>query len=939
MPAAACNETRNVPISAQDSARRSTPGRPILFELARLSAVVALPLLGVIAFLLYDAARRDVAHATDDARSVADETAARSERFLGDFRATLEAIAQRPQVRAMDAEHCDPALSTIRELYPRAGNIIVVDVDGWILCGAKPPPRGERLRIVDMELQRDVVSNGKFRLSQPLIGRISKTWGVTAVQPVRGDDGKVVGAVGMAIDLQQLQAFGTFESKDVVAGIIARPGLVIADSVAPEEWIGKDVSGTPAVAAMLSRNEGTLRAAGFDDKDRLWAFRPVADTDWIAYASVDAARAIAPSRERTVAALLFVAIIVGATVAAAACAARRIARPITAIAEVARTRAGGSREARAALDGPREVADVGAAFNALIDTRERATRERELAQSKLQLQLSRLDLLHRITRAIGERHDLRSIFQVVIRSLEVDLPIDFGCICLHQEAQRVLVVNSVGSATVVTEQERIAVDSNGLASCLKGKLVYEPDITRTVSNFTRRLADAGLRALVISPLLAQGTVFGVLIVARRQEEGFSSNECEFLRQLSDHVALATHQAQLYTTLQQAYDDLRQSQQTVMQQERLRALGQMASGVAHDINNAIAPIALYTDSLLEHESGLTERARGYLNIIRRAIADVGETVKGMREFYRPQDRQSANAQIDLNSLVSQVIELTRVRWRDLPQQRGIAIAMRTELQQPLAAMLGQESEIRDALTNLIFNAVDAMPDGGTLTVRTRGSAQTVQLEVADSGIGMDEETRRRCLEPFFTTKGERGTGLGLAMVYGMVRRHGAELEIDSTLHRGTIMRITFPAARTEAATAPQASAHQAAVRPLSILIVDDDPLVLESLRVTLQSDGHTVTAADGGQAGIDYFAQAWQRGARFDVVITDLGMPHVDGRRVASAVKAAAPATPVILLTGWGQRLVDEGDIPTHVDHVLNKPPKLRDLRAALSHVIPHSEER
>jgi CheY-like chemotaxis protein len=286
----------------------------------------------------------------------------------------------------------------------------------------------------------------------------------------------------------------------------------------------------------------------------------------------------------------------------------------------------------------------------------------------------------------------------------------------------------------------------------------------------------------------------------------------------------------------------------------------------------------------------------------------------------------------------VIDLTRVRWRDLPQQRGIAIDMRTELQQPLAPILGQESEIRDALTNLIFNAVDALPDGGTLTVSTRSSTETVQLQVADSGVGMDEETRRRCLEPFFTTKGERGTGLGLAMVYGMVQRHGAELEVDSTLHQGTTFRITFPVAQTAAASA-QVIDREVAIRPLSILIVDDDPLVLESLRATLESDGHKVIAADGGQAGVDAFAAVQQRGERFDVVITDLGMPHIDGRRVASAIKAASPSTPVVLLTGWGQRLVDEGDIPAHVDHVLNKPPKLRDLRAALSNVISHPEER
>jgi signal transduction histidine kinase/ActR/RegA family two-component response regulator len=921
-------------------------GRPILFELARLAAVVALPLLGVIGFLLFDGARRDVAHATDEARTVADETAARSERFVGDFRATLEAVAQRPLVRAMDPANCDPALPTLRELYPRAGNFIVVDREGWILCGAKPPPGGERLRIIDLEMHGALMREGGFRLSDPLIGRISKTWGVTAVQAVIGHDGNIVGAVGMSIDLQHLQPFGVFDRKGIVAGIVARPGIVIARSRDAQHWIGQNVSATPAMAAMLAQKEGTLRAAGLDERDRLWAFRPITATHWIAYASVDAESAIAPARSRALGALLLIAVIVGATTAVAAYAARRIARPISAIAQVARARAGGANDARVEIAGPREVADVGVAFNALIDTRELANRERAAAQAKLQLQLSRLDLLHRITRAIGERHDLRSIFQVVIRSLETDLPIDFGCVCLYVEAERMLTVTSIGSRSdavtkklAMLEHERIAVDSNGLATCITGQLVYEPDIARVSGEFTQRLANAGLRALAISPLVAQGTVFGVLIAARKQAATFSSNECEFLRQLSDHVALATHQAQLYTTLQQAYDELRQSQQTVMQQERLRALGQMASGVAHDINNAVAPIALYTDSLLEHEAGLSERARGYLSIIRRAIADVGETVKGMRDFYRPQDREAALTRIDLNHIVSQVIELTRGRWRDLPQQRGIAIAMRTELQRSLASVLGQESEIRDALTNLIFNAVDAMPDGGTLTIRTRSATETVQLEVADSGIGMDEETRRRCLEPFFTTKGERGTGLGLAMVYGMVRRHSAELEIDSTLHQGTTMRITFAAAHATAAAPPQAGASAAAPRPLSVLLVDDDPLVLESLRATLASDGHKVAAADGGQAGIDAFAEAQQRGAKFDVVITDLGMPHIDGRRVAAAIKAASASTLVILLTGWGQRLVDDGDIPAHVDQVLNKPPKLRDLRAALSHVISNSEER
>jgi PAS domain S-box-containing protein len=567
--------------------------------------------------------------------------------------------------------------------------------------------------------------------------------------------------------------------------------------------------------------------------------------------------------------------------------------------------------------------------------------DRKEAQGKVNAQLTRLDLLQKITRAIGERQDLQSIFQVVIRSLEESLPIDFGCICLFEPTEQVLTVASVGvrgrtlaMELAIPEQARIPIEQNGLSRCIRGQLVYEPDIALSSSPFSSRLARAGLSSLVVAPLLAESRVFGVLMAARKSAESFSSNACEFLRQLSEHVALAAHQAQLYSTLQQAYDDLRQSQQTVMQQERLRALGQMASGVAHDINNALSPVAMYTDSLLESESGLSDRARSYLSTIQRAVGDVAQTVGRMREFYRPREAQSGLARTDLSRIAREVIELTRVRWRDVPQERGAVIDLHAELGQQLASVLGTEGEIRDALTNLIFNAVDAMPDGGVLTVRTRADAdpQTVHLEVCDTGVGMDEETKRHCLEPFFTTKGERGTGLGLAMVYGMVERHNAELEIDSELGKGTTVRIKFPAAVTATDGTIRVPSLPEALGSLRILIVDDDPLIIESLRATLEGDGHRVTAADGGQAGIDTFASAQQRGERYSIVITDLGMPYVDGRRVAAAVKAASPATPVILLTGWGQRLVDEKDVPAHVDRVLNKPPRLRELRSALAEV-------
>ncbi len=208
------------------------------------------------------------------------------------------------------------------------------------------------------------------------------------------------------------------------------------------------------------------------------------------------------------------------------------------------------------------------------------------------------------------------------------------------------------------------------------------------------------------------------MAARREPESFSSGDCEFLRQLSEHVALAAHQAQLYDALQRAYEDLRQSQETVVQQERLRALGQMASGVAHDINNAISPIALYTESLLEREPTLSERARSYLTTIQTAIHDVARTVSRMREFYRPQEGHATLAKIELDRIIRGVVELTQARWRDLPQERGAVIDLQTDFAMPPAAIMGAENEIRDALTNLVFNAADAMPDGGTLTVRTK-----------------------------------------------------------------------------------------------------------------------------------------------------------------------------------------------------------------------------
>ncbi|HEX4266469.1 MAG TPA: response regulator [Steroidobacteraceae bacterium] len=391
-------------------------------------------------------------------------------------------------------------------------------------------------------------------------------------------------------------------------------------------------------------------------------------------------------------------------------------------------------------------------------------------------------------------------------------------------------------------------------------------------------------------------------------------------------------------LESSNQALRQAQQALIQQERLRALGQMASGIAHDINNAISPIALYTESMLEKETGLSPEGRSRLVTIQRAIDDVAQTVGRMREFYRPQELKPRFANLNLNALVQQVIDLTRARWSDQPQRSGIIIELKAELAAELPEILGADNEIRDAITNLIFNAVDASPKGGVIVVRSGASAgepQRVLLEVTDSGVGMDEETRRRCLEPFFTTKGERGTGLGLAMVFGMAQRHGASLEIDSRPGVGTTMRLLFPISGGASAATVRMPTLKAPVPGLRILVVDDDQVLRDSLGNTLRDEGHRVTLAGGGQEGIDLFRTAQQGAEPFDVVLTDLGMPYVDGRQVVAAVRTIAPHTPIILLTGWGQQMGAEQEVP-QVNRVLGKPPRLRELRAALAELTEQS---
>lgn len=630
---------------------------------------------------------------------------------------------------------------------------------------------------------------------------------------------------------------------------------------------------------------------------------------------------------------------------------RAILRSVTHLARTAHeVSANKNYSLRAVKDSEDELGELIDGFNGMltqIQARDRALNEANERLEKrvgertadLQQQLDRISLLNQITIAVAARQDAESIVLVVLQQLELNLPMDFSSAYWFVEGTEELRVMACGRKSAQLTQRIPTLAGMPLADtafqrCLSGETIYLPDLRACPAPLARAVAGVENHSALAVPLFLDGRMLGLLLFLRRELDGFSPADREFIQSLSTHVALAVRQAQLYQDLQKAYNELHQTQQAVMQHERLKALGQMASGIAHDINNALSPIVGFSELLLRMENHLSESGKKYLNYIKTAGEDISHIVAGLKEFYRLRDDHEPLMPLNLNQIVEQVVDMTRPRWRDLPQRRGVMIDMHKDLAPALPEWFGSESEIREALTNLILNAVDAMPSGGTLQVRSRLGPSTIMLEVCDTGIGMDETIRKRCLEPFFSTKGKRGTGLGLAMVYGIMERHAGRIDIDSAPGKGSTLRLIFPLSKTPAAPIPVAESAAPPV-PLHILCIDDEPTVRNLMSELLRHDGHTVVTADGGQSGLSMFRSARAAGNPFDVVITDLGMPRMDGREVATALKNENPRTPVFMLTGWGDFMKEDHDQP--VDAILAKPPRIQEIRSRLRGVTPEAK--
>ena len=450
---------------------------------------------------------------------------------------------------------------------------------------------------------------------------------------------------------------------------------------------------------------------------------------------------------------------------------------------------------------------------------------------------------------------------------------------------------------------------------------YQAD-SRITSDYMMQARAEQIVAEMAVPIKTQDELHGVLYVSNRTAQPFTDRDEAILCRLADYAGAGIKNANLYDGLRVALDQLAHSQTALVQNERLRALGEMAAGVAHDFNNMLAVIVGRTDLLLGR-TGDPYMLRG-LEDVRRAATTGAATVRRIQNFTGTR-RARPPGRVALGEIVREVAQLTRVRWKDEAQRRGIQYEVTVEGDAPEVA--GHADELREVFTNLLNNALDAMPEGGRCTFRVGAKGATATVDVEDTGRGMPPDVAARIFEPFFTTKGPKGSGLGLSVSWGIINSSGGTITVDTLPDVGTrlTVKLPIPDALPEESVGAATPATPTRAR---LLIIDDEEPVRQVLTDMLEEMGHTVTQAESGPDGLQKFAAE-----PFDLVITDLSMPGMSGWDVAAALGRDHPAVPIGMVTGWGEQ-VDSGQATRHrLKFVVAKPFTLGDIERAVASAL------
>ena len=498
-----------------------------------------------------------------------------------------------------------------------------------------------------------------------------------------------------------------------------------------------------------------------------------------------------------------------------------------------------------------------------------------------QCRLEELSVLHELSRAVTGQLDQEGLLDTIHQHVARVLDFRHMLILFHDESSDELevVMRVVNGQRQDGEPRCFPRGAAGLSG-----IVLDTGHPIRTTDYRAECARRSVAPIVESvglphwlgvPMTAGDRTLGVLVL-RSLDHAFTESDQHLLANIADLAALALRSARLYEERARAHAALAATQDQLVRTEKLRAMGEMASGVAHDFNNVLASVLGRAQLLLKRLED--PKLRQWVEVIERAALDGARTVRRLQDFTRIR-RDHPAVPVDLNEVVRQTLEATESTWRQESRSRGVHVEVTTRLAPALPTVSGDPAELREGLTNLILNALDAMPGGGTLTLASSAADGEVEIAVTDTGVGIGSAIRDKIFDPFFTTKGPKGTGLGLSMTYGILARHGGRITVESEEGRGSTFRLIVPAASRAPEPLEPQKPSPAAAGSLRVLVVDDEEVVAAVLGDMLASAGHRVEVAGSGPEAIRRFDAE-----PFDLVLTDLAMPDMTGWEVARAIK-------------------------------------------------------
>ena len=590
------------------------------------------------------------------------------------------------------------------------------------------------------------------------------------------------------------------------------------------------------------------------------------------------------------------------------------------------------------------IDEVGIVLEKALEKRRLVLENRRLVEEltvrnrELVVALDRKSSLVELGRALGSIHAIEELLNYFIEVVVAQLKVNRASLMLiSDDGQEMSIAASHGLNPEIVRTTRVRV-GEGIAGIVAktGKAILVKDVKNDpLTRESVRLAAASdsfiSSPIVLSiPITLKDTTLGVInLTDKLSEEPFNEDDLDFLHGLAGQAAVAIDSARHIEELKRSYSKLKEAQNQLVASERLNALGQMAAGVAHDFNNILSGILSHIEYLKMRGQGLHDPESVFgaeLGMIETLTVQGAKTVQRMQEFAGlRKDRPETG--VDINSIIRKTLDMTRPVWNGETSARGAEIVVHTELEK-IPATLGREFEIVQMLSNLIFNAVEAMPKGGRLGVLSGLRNGRIAIEVQDNGRGMSAEEKVRIFEPFFTTK-RQGQGLGGSIVYGIVKRYGGELFVESEPGRGTKVQVILPVAPVSPECLSQKESKPELRRVSGrILLVEDDEVNLESMRRNLSLLGYEVEAVLSGSEALELF----KKDRSFDAVITDLSMPGLSGLQLARGIHGLDGETPIILLSGFSVQVEPSETETCGIRHILTKPCQIADIQSAIESV-------